>query len=175
MAKSQSTCGACGKRFTSWRAKKFCSEPCRKKAENSRLRGSKSAFEGKIPDAENASTESLENRATPKALRGYGPPVWVACNEVTRKLTFGASPTAVGWAMLAEVSPGREVWFGRIGNDFSFGPTTQARAKAAVEARLLGHPFTKQDDERSWSETCWRLLGGSGDIDPRSAPLVLAA
>jgi hypothetical protein len=89
-----------------------------------------------------------------------GPPHWTACNEVTRKLTFGASDKAVGWVMLAEIGPGREVWFGRIGSDFSFGPTTQARAKAAVEAKLSGQSFERHEGEKSWSGTCWKLLGG---------------
>jgi hypothetical protein len=80
---------------------------------------------------------------------------------VTQKLTREGSPNALGWAMLVEVATGREAWFGRIGEDFSFGPTTQARAKAAVEARLSGRPFEKHEDERSWSGSCFRLLGGS--------------
>jgi hypothetical protein len=86
---------------------------------------------------------------------------WEAVNEVTRRLAKSPLSDAVGWAMLAEVAPGREVWFGRIGRDFSFGPATQARAKAAVEARLFGQPFEKQDDERSWSGTCWKMIGGA--------------
>ena len=45
----------------------------------------------------------------------------------------GRSTTPVGWAILVEVTPGRDAWFGRIsgnGSDFSFGPTTKPRAKA---------------------------------------------
>jgi hypothetical protein len=75
------------------------------------------------------------------------------------------SPTAIGWAILIEVEPGRDAWFGRIGKDFSFGPTTQARAKAAIEARLKGEPFEKLEGERSWSGSCWSLLGGSIPAD----------
>jgi hypothetical protein len=62
--------------------------------------------------------------------------------------------------MLAEIRPGREAWFGRIGSDFSFGPTTQARAKAAVEAKLFGQSFERHEGEKSRSGTCWKLLGG---------------
>jgi hypothetical protein len=52
-------------------------------------------------------------------------------------------------------------WFGRIGKDFSFGPTSMPRAQKAVEARLLGQLFDKLEGEKSWSGTCWRLLSGS--------------
>jgi hypothetical protein len=113
-----------------------------------------------IPGAENGPAQATENIAVLRTLRGDGRPRWTACNEVTRKLTFGASDKAVGWAMLTEITPGREVWFGRIGSDFSFGPTTQARAKA-VEAKLSDRPFEKLEGEKSWSGTCWKLLGGS--------------
>ena len=60
-------------------------------------------------------------------------------------------------SVLTEITPGREVWFGRIGSGFSFGPTTQARAKAAVEAKLSGHSFEKQEGEKSrLLEIAWR-------------------
>jgi hypothetical protein len=51
-------------------------------------------------------------------------------------------------------------WFGRIGKDFSFGPTSMSRAQKAVEARLLGQLFDKLEGEKSWSGTCWCLLSG---------------
>ena len=35
------TCPNCGKQFTPWRKKQFCSERCRKQSENRRLRGDK--------------------------------------------------------------------------------------------------------------------------------------
>jgi hypothetical protein len=50
----------------------------------------------------------------------------------------------------------RDGWFGRIGREFSFGPTTEVRAKAAVEAALRGEPFEKQDGERSRKGTLGR-------------------
>lgn len=83
--------------------------------------------------------------------------LWTACNEVTQKLTAKGSDKIIGMAMLIDGNG----WFGRVGKDFSFGPTTRTRAQKAVEARLNGHPFEKIDFERSWAGTCWKLLGGS--------------
>jgi hypothetical protein len=40
-----STCPQCGKQFTPWRAKRYCSEPCHKEAENARSK----AFRGDAP------------------------------------------------------------------------------------------------------------------------------
>jgi hypothetical protein len=37
MNTKKTTCPSCGKLFTPWRAKRFCSERCRKRPENSRL------------------------------------------------------------------------------------------------------------------------------------------
>jgi hypothetical protein len=41
-------------------------------------------------------------------------------------------------------------WFGRLGNTSLFGPTTLARAKAAVDARLRGKDFARLANERLW-------------------------
>jgi len=85
---------------------------------------------------------------------------WVACNEITQKLTRpGLSRDAAGWAMRV----GRD-WYGRIGKDFSFGPTSLARARQAVEARLMAQDFEKQDGERSWRGDAW-------DVVMRGSPL----
>lgn len=151
------TCPQCGKRFAPWRAKAYCSEPCRKKAQNVRLGYVRRDEATHVAASPNPETLAQQNRASPRTFRRDEGFEWTACNEVTRKLTRAGSPNAVGWAMLID----GHGWFGRIGRDFSFGPATQSRAKSAVEARLLGEPFDKVDDERSWSGTCWRLLSGS--------------
>jgi hypothetical protein len=166
------TCPSCGKPFAPWRSKAFCSEPCRKRAENGRLRGSQSAA-GIIPSK--ADPFPLTAIPTPVATTAseVSEPnsVWVASNEVTRRLArSGRDSTpdhsqSEGWAIKVEMSPGREAGFGRIGKDFSFGPSSESRVKAAVEARLYGEPFEKHEGERSWSGTCWGLLGGSGAPD----------
>ena len=168
-----STCQSCGKRFTPFRSNQtFCSIPCRKRAENVKAGLVKDARFGKSRELDGALPQkpdsligdSNENKALARAIREDGPLEWTASNEVTRALRRIGSPNAIGWAMLVE----GHGWLGRIGEDFSFGPTTQARAKAAVEARLKGEPFAKVDDERSWSGTCWRLLSGS--TPPEAAP-----
>ena len=152
-------CPQCGKRFTPWRAKAYCSELCRKKAQNVRLGYVRRDEATQVAAAPNPETFAQQNRASRRAFRRDEGFEWTACNEVTRKLTRIGAPTAIGWAMNVD----GHGWFGRIGGEreFSFGPATQARAKSAVEARLLGEPFDKIDDERTWSGTCWRLLGGS--------------
>jgi hypothetical protein len=173
------TCPNCGKRFTPWRGKRYCSERCRKHAENQRLRGSESPA-GIIPFAgENLPPESQGNRATPKAVRGDEPLIWVACNEVTWRLARGGRPAtethchAAGWAMQIE---GRG-WYGRVRDDrgdWSFGPSTLTRARDAVEAYLRREPFEKTDNERSWSGDCGRLLVGHELSAPRPSLAVAA-
>ena len=154
----KATCPQCGKRFQPWRAKRYCSERCRKQAENGRLRAVRG--DEATPMAADPNSEILpkQTQALTRPLRGHEKFEWTACNEVTRKLTRAGSPNAVGWAMLID---GRG-WFGRVSGEweFSFGPSTMARAKAAVEAHLLGETFDKAEGERTWSGTCWWLLSG---------------
>jgi hypothetical protein len=154
MAK-QLTCPQCGKLFQSWRKKQFCSERCRKMAENVRLRGLKADSGAMIPEAEKTENLDEQNQELARGVRGDEALRWEACNEVTRKLTRGRE--AIGWAMLVE----GHGWFGRIGEVFSFGPSTRSRAERAVEARIRGEPFEKADDENTWRGTCWKLLSGS--------------
>jgi hypothetical protein len=163
MSTPQANCIQCVKRFTPWRAKQFCSESCKRKAQNARAKAKNDPEATWVADDPNPENKPPENRATPKALSTYGPLEWIACNEATLKCIREGSAAAVGWAMLVEVTANRDAWFGRIGEDFAFGPTTRPRAKAAVEARLSGRPFDKHEDsnERMWAGTCWRLLGGS--------------
>lgn len=151
---SKQACLSCGKQFTSWRGKKYCSEACRKRAENWRLRGDKSSLKGMIPDAENAEKKDERNQKPSEAVRGdeIHAANWFACNEVTDRLDLRG--TAIGWTMLIE----GKGWFGRVGKEMSFGPTTRARARRSVEAYLKGEPFEKDEDERSWRGGCWKLI-----------------
>ena len=158
MADKQSTCPQCGKQFTPWRRKKFCSEPCRRRAENARL-GYLRGDEATHGAASDKIAKRLQRKqALRDFVRGDEGLEWTACNEVTRKLTAKGSPDAIGWAMLVE----GQGWFGRIGKDFSFGPTNPSRVQKAVEARLRGQLFDKLEGEKSWPGTCWSLLSGSG-------------
>ena len=184
MADKQATCPQCGKRFTPWRAKKFCSERCRKRAENARGGRIKSDDGTVVADSDKTAKRLQQMQAWDTPSRGDGATlvadspkietspqqtqrvtnpfrgdegfIWTACNEVTRKLTRAGSPDAIGYAMLID----GHGWFGRIGKDFSFGPTTMSRAMKAVEARLMGQMFDKLEGENSWRGTCWKMLSG---------------
>lgn len=79
---------------------------------------------------------------------------WTACNEITDKLTYKGQ--AIGWTMNIE----GKGWFGRVGKEMSFGPTSRSRARQAVEAFLRGEPFEKIDIEQSWRGDCWKLVSG---------------
>ena len=154
---AKATCPQCGKQFTPWRAKTYCSEKCRKRAENARLGyvwGDEATPIANSPNSENL---PKKNQRVANPFRGDEGFEWLACNEVTHKLTQKGSPDAIGWAMLVVAGHG---WFGRIGKEFSFGPTSLNRARSAVEARLLGQLFDKLEGEKSWSGTCWRPLSG---------------
>jgi hypothetical protein len=186
----QIVCAApdCTNRFTPWRAKIYCTESCKRKAQNERIRThirGRSRGRNDLPATHIATTPKPEklvqrNQTPAEGLSTYGPAPesldWIACNEVTLKCVREGSTAPLGWAILVETNPGREAWFGRISvrgangsdssgrSEFSFGPTTKPRAKAAVEARLTGRPFAKSEDkdslERMWSGTCWSLMSG---------------
>jgi hypothetical protein len=139
----KATCPQCGKRFQPWRAKRYCSEPCRKKAENGRLRAVRGDEATPIAADPNQVILPKQKQELTRPLRGHEEFEWTACNEVTRKLTRAGSPNAVGWAMLVD----GHGWFGRVSGEreYSFGASTMARAKSAVEAHLLGEPFDKAE------------------------------
>jgi hypothetical protein len=158
------TCPSCGKQFTAWRGKEFCSEKCRKTAENRRLRGSKSAFEAMHHDTPKCSAEgclqvidNAEINGTVKdKLRGDETFVWTACNEATMKLTRGNSDRAIGWAMLV----GRN-WIGRVRDDrgdWSFKANSKMRACQAVEAHINHAPFEPKEDEAAWRGDAMALV-----------------
>jgi endogenous inhibitor of DNA gyrase (YacG/DUF329 family) len=65
MAK-QLTCPQCGKLFQSWRKKQFCSEQCRKRDENKRLR----AASGAILDALDPLRGDDASKGPSRPLRG---------------------------------------------------------------------------------------------------------
>jgi hypothetical protein len=139
-------CPQCGKTFMPWRGKTYCSEKCRKRAENlraGRVRGDEGPT---LPDDQKVEKNDAQNQVDTRAFRGDGPFEWIACNEVTRKLLRVGSPDAVAWAMYIEPIEGYTYggWYGRVGKEMSFGPTTQLRAKLAVEAFLRGEPFKKR-------------------------------
>jgi hypothetical protein len=84
---SQITCPNCGKRFTPWRGKKFCSEACRKRAENRRLRGDETPLKAMMPDAQKSENFPQQNQQASETVRGDESPAasvraatWVACN-----------------------------------------------------------------------------------------------
>jgi hypothetical protein len=52
-AAKQAACPQCGKRFTPWRAKRFCSEVCKRKAQNARFRGLSTHGATHIADSQN--------------------------------------------------------------------------------------------------------------------------
>jgi hypothetical protein len=163
------TCPVDGKLFTPWRGQRYCCERCRKQAENWRLRGDKSARASETAEVqkhEKIPQQNQQDIGQEKPLRGSteGPAFkvrnaeWIACNEITRKLSY--RDAALGWVVRVE---GRG-WFGRVNDDrgeFSVGPCHSAhRAERLVEALIKHEPFDKQDGENSWRGTCWEMLSG---------------
>lgn len=154
------TCPRCGKKFTPWRGKRFCSEPCRKAVENARLRGDEIDLATMVPDSQNLDFKSQRKQYVARGLRGDERFLWTACNEVTQKLTKEGGSTAIGWTMMVS---GRG-WFGRVRDDrgeWSFGPSTLARSRQAVEAWLLHAPFELEEDERMWAGSAWGIVAGA--------------
>jgi hypothetical protein len=129
------------------------------------LRGDETAFKALVPEGENSDENSQQNQRAKVSVGGMVAPEdgafvarsadWIAINEITDKLQYKG--TAVGWTMLIE----GKGWFGRVGKEMSFGPTSRKRARDAVETYLRGQPFEKHEDERSWRGDCWTLISGA--------------
>ena len=135
-AQSQGVCPQCGGAFTPWRSKRFCSERCRKNAENARLgyvRGDEASL---VADALKTQNKTQQYQPLARLARGEETFVWIACNAVTHKLIRPGSDSALGWVL----KDGQR-WFGKISGGFSFGPSTRRRAQKAVLARLEGQPL----------------------------------
>jgi hypothetical protein len=129
-------CPQCGMAFTPWRSKRFCSERCRKSAENARLgyvRGNEASL---VADALKTQNKTKQYQLLTRLGRGGETFVWIACNAITSKLIRPGSDSALGWVL-----KDRQGWFGKIGGEFSFGPSTRRRAQKAVLARLEGQPL----------------------------------
>jgi hypothetical protein len=154
------TCPQCGRKFTPWRGKRFCSENCRKGAENQRLRGDETLEATMVADSQNPDFKAQRKQYVKRGLRGDERFVWTACNEVTQKLIKEGSTAATGFAMMVA----GKGWFGRVRDDrgeWSFGPSTLSRSKQAVEAWLMHAPFDCQDEERMWAGSAWDIVVAS--------------
>jgi hypothetical protein len=141
---TKAVCKNCGKQFTRWRNKEYCSERCRKQAENIRLRTT-------LPDKEKTEKIPQRNQSSAERLRGAE---WSAINEVTQKLAPPGG-NAIAWAMYIGSQKG---WFGRIGEEWSFGPTSMLRVRQAIEAHFRNEPFEKREGERSWRGDCMAIV-----------------
>ena len=153
------TCSVCGNQFLPWRQKEFCSERCRKRAENRRLRG----VEADIPETQNSQKNLEENQGTTDPQRGDETPAfkvahanWIFSNEITGKLDYQGR--ALGWVMYA-YRPAS--WFGRVRDErgqWSFRAFNRDRAEKAVEARIRYEPFDAREDERMWNGDCSGII-----------------
>jgi hypothetical protein len=168
----------CGKLFTPWRGKRFCSPQCRKQEQNRRL-GYVRQYENspqarEIPEGPKPAAQPIENIGTKMEFRQDGPRwEWLSVNEATQKLVDHALPKLhtdpdsrnlpsisypqiVGWTFhiepVEDFNAGRGGWYGRVRNesgDISFGPSTSHRARTFVEAYLKGHSIVSADAARS--------------------------
>lgn len=139
---------ACGESFTPWRKKRFCSERCRKIAENRRLgyvRGDEPTS-GYIGSQRHKNAEKTTDKSiVSTGIRGDGSPipgyVWIAHNPITRALVREQGKgAAVGWAMYVA----GQGWLGKVRDergDFSFGPATLPQVRKAVEAWAKHEPI----------------------------------
>ena len=148
-------CQNCNKKFKQWRKKKYCSERCADAARQRRLRAYKQDSEGPIPDSLKLEKIDEQNQETIEAMSRYEPSRdWVAVNEITQKLV-GKNGTAIAWAIYIDRAGG---WFGRVGNDMSWGPTSLNRARESVETYLRCEPFEERKGERSWRGNCMGII-----------------
>ena len=160
------TCPECGKRFTPWRKKQYCSESCKRRVQNRRMRhgleAEKPALATTLPDSPKSEKIIEENQGAARAVSTYEGPTaklreseWLAVNEITDKLNHRG--TAIAWAMHV----GGRGWFGRVRDDrgdWSFHATGRQRARAAAEAWIKHEPFEKFEDEASWRGNCMSIM-----------------
>lgn len=156
-------CPQCGAPFAPWRAKRFCSEPCRLRAKNIRLGRLRRAEEADksaavwppattLPAPSKSAKNTQQYQSVPRPPPPYGPaPIWRKVNDVTWKLVRRGDPKGepIAWAIKASAYGWQEAegWYGRIDKALSFGPTTEARAKSAVEAALREEPIKPRKGE----------------------------
>jgi hypothetical protein len=69
MADEKRNCAQCGKLFTSWRGKRFCSERCRKRDQNKRLRAASSGNPSGNPDVSEPVRRDDTRKAASRPLR----------------------------------------------------------------------------------------------------------
>lgn len=153
-------CPQCNASFAPWRAKRYCSERCRVKARDRRLR--KVLRDEAIPLATTSNPEKKAqgSLSVPRTILRYEPLRWIAVNAVTWKALQKGNSEPVAWAIKASAYGWQEAkgWYGRIGKAFAFGPTTESRAKAAVEAALQGKAFKAREGEILRQGTLGRKL-----------------
>ena len=108
-----------------------------------------------LPDGPKVEKNNEQNQYVARGVRGYGVAGGgVAANEITHKF-INSGGTALGYAMYVER---QKAWFGRVGKEMSFGPTSLSRSRQAVEAFLGGQVFEKREGERSWRGDCMHLI-----------------
>jgi hypothetical protein len=152
-------CSVCGNQFLPWRKKEFCSERCRKRAQNRRLR----AEGADMPESPNSEKNHEQNQGVEDGVRRDESPAfkvahanWIFSNDVTGKLDYQGKP--LGWVMYAD-RPG--CWFGRVRDDrgqWSFRAANRERAERAVEAWIRYEPIERREGERMWAGDCLGLI-----------------
>ena len=148
-------CPNCNKKFKQWRKKAYCSKRCADAVRQRRLRAYKQDSEAPLPDSLKVEKIDEQNQEAIELMSRYElGGEWVAVNEITQKLVKEGG-TAVAWAIYIDREGG---WFGRVGNDMSFGPTNLNRARNAVETYLRREPFKKRKGERSWRGNCMGII-----------------
>jgi hypothetical protein len=170
------TCPSCGTQFTKWREKRFCSEPCRKKASNARYKASsihtekepKRRYEGRVVALRQNQLEKLpENQGFQKAKRRYEAPLFQRIDKWTWKATIRGGEETVAWLMDVDGYG----WFAKRkvqGSEWTYGPTTLEEAKEAVK------DFLRSGDTCDWIRPVGSIYTGHGYLNRYAVPPSLA-
>jgi hypothetical protein len=189
---NRSTCPQCAEAFERYetsRPSRYCGRTCQSRAAATRINARRAPTGNALGRPRKAQATTIAGGAirvnSPQHSLGVEAPKyaafglraaprlkgetlkWEAYNEVTHKVSIAgknANANALGFTMKTEgcVHPGDDGWWGVVGKEFSFGPSTLDRAKAATEAFLRRDPLLPpRDHERYRQGTVWKLIGGS--------------
>lgn len=166
------TCPSCGIQFAKWREKRFCSEPCRKKASNARYKASsihtekepKRRYKGRVVALLQNQLEKLpENQGFQKPKRRYEAPLFHRIDKWTWKATVKGGEETVAWLMEVEGYG----WFGKVkdqGTEWTYGPATLEEAKKATV------DFLKTEDSSDWIRPVGSIFTGNGYLNRYAVP-----
>jgi len=167
---SKKVCPSCGTSFTHWRKKTYCSDPCKRKAQNARAYDRAKGTEKEAESNHQGTTLALrkitprkapENMGSKSRFSTYETPVFRKLDKWTWKATIRGGEETVAWLMEVEGYG----WFAKRkgeGSEWTYGPATLEEAKEAVK------DFLRTGDSYDW--LIGSIYTGNGHLNRYAVP-----